>query len=339
MRDRGYGWVGQRRCHVRDILKLGWCACVFAVSACSSATRGGSEPESLGQRSSALELLVGAEIGTDAPALTPTDLGHNPVVASDGSGFLAVQEIDSRIRAVRVDANGKVLDATWLDLGEATGQQYYPSVAFGGGHYFVTWSALDAQSKVRGRFVRPDGSLEGTEAFTLTTGQGIYSSVGWTGSQFLVSWLELGDSESAVTVAAFAPNGSKIADSEHALSSPGSLAYPRLAVGSRRALVTWEKYTHNDATGDVGRIQGALVDLSGAPVGSGEFPLSNSPSSETTASVASSGSHFLVVWETRDETSKIMGSSIDDTGVFDHEDSTISRSTEPAGLPSLAFGG
>ena len=324
---------------MRNSLQWGSWVCVWAACACSAGAQKSGEPAALGVRSSALVPTVGPEIGTDTPALVQTDQGHNPVLASDGSGFLAVQEVDSRIRAVRVSANGQVLDATWLDLGEGTEAQYYPSVAFGAGHYLVTWSAFGAESSVRGRFVRPDGSLEGTSAFTLTTGQGIYPSVGWTGSQFLVSWLGLGDSDSAVAVAAFDASGNKIANSEHTVSSPGSIAYPRIAVGSRRALVTWEKYTHNDETGDIGRIYGALVESGGTPVGSGEFALSNGTSSETTASVAAAGSHFLVVWNTQDDPTSIFGSSIDDNGVFDHEDVTISRSPATVGLASVAFNG
>lgn len=324
---------------MRNSLRWGSWVCVWAACACSAGAQKSGESDAVGVRSLALVPTVGPEIGTDTPALVQTDLGHNPVVASDGNGFLAVQEVDSRIRAVRVDANGKVLDATWLDLGEGTEAQYYPSVAFGAGHYLVTWSAFTAESSVRGRFVRPDGSVEGTSAFTLTSGQGMYPSVGWTGSQFLVSWLGLGDSDAAVAVAAFDPNGNKIANSEHTVSNPGSIAYPRIAVGSRRALVTWEKYTHNDETGDVGRIYGALVDSGGTPVGSGEFALSNGTSSETTASVAAAGTHFLVVWNTQDDPTSIFASSIDDNGVFDNEDVTISRSPATVGLASVAFNG
>ncbi|MEI9936152.1 MAG: hypothetical protein WDO69_02900 [Pseudomonadota bacterium] len=324
---------------MRDFLKWGSWSCALAACACSAGARESGEAGALAKRTSALELVVGPEIGTDAPVLRPSDLGHNPMVATDGNGFLAVEEVDSRIRAVRVDSNGTVLDATWLDFGDYTEQQYYPSVAFGAGHYLVTWSAFGAQSVIRGRFVQPNGSLEGTAAFTLSTGQGLYPSVGWTGSHILVSWLGISDTDNTVTVAAFDPNGAAVANSEHPLSSPGSLAYPRIAVGSRRALVTWEKYTHNDATGDVGRIEGALVDLNGMPVGAGEFALSNGASSETTASVASSGSHFLIVWQTQDDVSSVFGSSIDDTGAFDKEDATVSRSTETAGLPSVAFDG
>jgi len=324
---------------VRNSLQWGSWVCVWAACGCGAGAHRSGESDSVGVRSSALVPTVGPEIGTDTPVLKQADVGHNPVVASGGAGFLAVQEVDSHIRAVRVDANGKVLDATWLDFGEGTEAQYYPSVAFGGGHFLVTWTAFGADSTVRGRFVRPDGTLEGTSAFTLTSGQAMYPSVGWTGSQFLVSWLELGGGDGTATVAAFDSSGNKIANSEYAVSNPASVGNPRIAVGSRRALVVWDKYVHDDITGDVGRIYGALVDLNGAPVGSGEFPLSNSPSSETTASVAATDSHFLVVWNTQDYPTSIFGSSIDDNGVFDNEDVTLSHSTETTGLASVVSDG
>ena len=55
--------------------------------------------------------------------------------------------------------------------------------------------------------------------------------------------------------------------------------------------------------------------------------------------VAAAGSHFLVVWHTYDYPTSIFGSSIDDNGVFDNEDVTISHSTETTGLPAVAFNG
>ncbi len=185
-----------------NLLSWGWYVCALSVGACSAGAHDSSESGRLSQRGSALELVAGPEIGTGTAVLKQADVGHNPAVASDGSGFLAVQEVDARIRAVRVDAAGKVLDASWLDLGEGTDLQLYPSVAFGAGHYLVTWSASGAQDAIRGRFVRPDGSLEGTAAFTLASGAGTDTSVAWSGSQFLLSWLAFGEpgSGSRVTV-------------------------------------------------------------------------------------------------------------------------------------------
>jgi len=84
---------------------------------------------------------IGAEIGTIPPVLVPSDFGHNPELASDGAGFLSVQEVSERIRAVRVDDAGHVLDADWLDLGTDDGSlQLYPAAAFAQGTFQGTAS-------------------------------------------------------------------------------------------------------------------------------------------------------------------------------------------------------
>ena len=56
-------------------------------------------------------------MGADPPVLVTCNFGHNPELASDGAGFLSVQEVNERIRAVRIDDGGHLLDADWLDLG------------------------------------------------------------------------------------------------------------------------------------------------------------------------------------------------------------------------------
>src|SRR5438270_6297702 len=120
------------------------CLC-FISALCGAACSGrsvGSNPD-VESRAGRLSVApaVGPEIGTIPPVLVPSDFGHNPELASDGVGFLSVQEVNQRIRAVRVDDAGHLLDADWLDLGASDGStQLYPAAAFGGGHYLVTWS-------------------------------------------------------------------------------------------------------------------------------------------------------------------------------------------------------
>ena len=83
-----------------------------------------------------------------------------PVVASDGSGFLvAWQSARGReayaIHAVRLGADGKVLDKAPLALG--TGRS--PAVAFGGGKYLVVWDAGHGRRRpvVEGVLAPPTG--------------------------------------------------------------------------------------------------------------------------------------------------------------------------------------
>ena len=284
--------------------------------------------------------VVGAEIATDTPVLKASDLGHNPALASDGSGFLAVQEVNSRIRAVRVDGAGTVLDSPWLDLGEASADQYYPSVTFGGGHYLVTWSAFvhDGSSTIEGRFVKPDGSVEGSANLTLAS-SAMYPSVGWNGTRFFLSYLQLNTNDANVSIASFNADGSPIAGSAHALSAPGSIAYPRITVGPSAAFVAWESYVHDDVNGDVGHIRGSVVDASGVPSVAGEFLLSAKTQGEASVSVASSGNGFLAVWNTTDSPSVVLGTLVDTSGVIKVKDVPVSHSSEDSGLPSVAFDG
>jgi len=282
--------------------------------------------------------VVGEEIATDPPVLQNADLGHNPVVASDGSGFLSVQEVSSRIRAVRVGPTGTVLDSPWIDLGEATADQYYPSVVFGGGHYLVTWSAFvhDGGSTIEGRFVKPNGDVEGSANFTLAS-SALYPSVGWNGTRFLMSYLSLNESDANVAITAFNADGSGVPNSTHSVSAPGSIAYPRLAVGATASLVAWEAYVHDDVLGDVGSIRGALVDASGAPDPAGELPLS-APGAAS-VSVAAGDAGFLAVWNTNDSPSAIVGCVVSASGEVTSQGVAISHSSQDSGLPSVAFDG
>src|ERR1041384_6237259 len=71
-------------------------------------------------RASTLPLVaLGPEIGTTTPVPVQKDVGWNPAVGSDGSGFLSVVTIANQVRGVRVDASGKVLDSVWLTIGDA----------------------------------------------------------------------------------------------------------------------------------------------------------------------------------------------------------------------------
>ena len=318
------------------VIRSSWVVLVLGVWSCSApAPNHGVSRQAVTQAPAA----VGQEIATDPPVLQASDVGHNPVVASDGNGFLSVQEVASRIRAVRVGPTGAVLDSPWLDLGEATADQYYPSVVFGGGHYLVTWSAFlhDGGSTIEGRFVKPNGDVEGSANFTLAT-SAMYPSVGWNGTRFLLSYLSLtGTGANNVAITAFNADGTAVPNSTHSVSAPGSIAYPRLAVGATASLVAWEAYVHDDVLGDVGSIRGALVDASGAPGPAGELPLS-APGAGS-VSLAAGDAGFLAVWNTKNSPSAIVGSVVSASGEVTSQGVAISHSSQDSGLPSVAFDG
>jgi hypothetical protein len=320
----------------KDVIRSSWVVLVLGAWSCSApAPNDGVSRQAVTQEPA----VVGHEIATDPPVLQAADVGHNPVVASDGNGFLAVQEVSSRIRAVRVGPTGAVLDSPWIDLGEATADQYYPSVVFGGGHYLVTWSAFldDGGSTIEGRFVKPNGDVEGSANFTLAS-SATYPSVGWNGTRFLLSYLSLtGTDANNVAITAFNADGTGVPNSTHSVSAPGSIAYPRLAVGATASLVAWEAYVHDDVLGDVGSIRGALVDASGAPASAGELALS-APGAAS-VNVAAGDAGFLAVWHTTDSPSAVKGSVVSASGAVTSPGVAISHSSQDSGLPSVAFDG
>lgn len=318
-------------------MRSSWVVLAVGVCACSApAAEVGATRHAVTQEAA----VVGAEIATDPPILLPADVGHNPVVASDGSGFLAVQEVASRIRAVRVGPTGAVLDSPWIDLGEAAADQYYPSVAFGGGHYLVTWSAFldDGGSAIGGRFVKPNGEVEGSANLTLAT-SALYPSVGWNGTRFLLSYLRLNEADSNVAITSFEADGTLVPNSTHSVSAPGSIAYPRLAVGAAGSLVAWESYVHDDVLGDIGSIRGRLVDASGAPNAAGELQLSAEAQGASSVSVAAGDAGFLAVWNTTASPSSVLASAVSASGQITTQGVAVSHSSLESGLPSVAFDG
>ena len=315
-------------------------------AACSSRSVGSNpDVESRNGRLSGAP-AIGPEIGTIAPVLVPSDFGHNPELASDGVGFLSVQEVNQRIRAVRVDDAGHVLDADWLDLGAADGStQLYPAAAFGGGHYLVTWSNLltDAggtnHDSIQGRFIKSDGTIEGSASFTLSSGDSIYSSVAWDGAHFVLAYMaSAAGGANNIHAVLINADGTRVESSDHALTTSGSAVNPHLDTGATNTLVVWEEYTRAaDGSDTSPRIRGARIGRDGSVLDSASFALSTGVRDEQAPDVAASSTAFLVVWQTSDMT--IHGSVVTDAGAVSAKDFAIDHGTAGAGLPSAAFQG
>ena len=331
-------WVTNSRCLC---LLLALCG-----AACSSwSVVSNPEVESRNGRLSGAP-AIGPEIGTIPPVLVPSDFGHNPELATDGVGFLSVQEVNTRIRAVRIDDAGHVLDADWLDLGTDDGSmQLYPAAAFGGGHYLVIWSNLltdaggTSHDSIQGRFVKSDGTIEGTASFTLSSGNAIYSSVAWDGAHFVLAYMaSTASGANNIHTVLIGPDGTRVDSSDHAVTTSGSAVNPHLDAGDANTLVVWEEYTRAaDGSDSSPRIRGARIGRDGTVLDSAPFALSTGVRDEQTPDVAAGSSGFLVVWQTSDMT--IHGSVVTDSGVVSAKDFAIDHGTAGAGLPSAAFQG
>lgn len=285
-------------------------------------------------------VVVGPEIGTDKPTPMPTTLGMYPALASDGNGFLSVQSIGGRIKGIRVDTDGTV-DLNWLDFGVANYAQYYSDVAFGAGRYLVAWSqSLESggNGSVQGRFVKPDGTLEGTASFQLSSGDSYYPSLASDGTHFALTWMSYADSTSTVRYALFNADGSKVLGSDQALTTTGSVTNPRVAAGTNFDLVTWQAYEPDSYSGNY-KTFGVRIDKNGAVRDIPARVIGLDSYSSRDAAVAAGGSRFLVTWTTTEYPQEVHGSVMDEAGGVVQDNFVISHSPGAAVIPTADFDG
>ncbi|WP_437761332.1 hypothetical protein WME77_24720 [Sorangium sp. So ce764] len=287
-----------------------------------------------------LDPEVGPEIGTEPPVPVQQDVGFDPEIATDGTSYVVVFEDLSRIRAVRVGARGDVLDLDWLDLGEASDGQYLPSVAYGGGRYLVVWSQYgdDARITIRGRLMRPDGTLEGPASFAISTSdEGVYPSVEWNGERFVTAWLSLADDGADdVRATLVDPSGSAVPGAERALSTSGRASRPAVGAGADVSVVAWDE---DVAGGGARAIRAARVARDGTVLDAFGVQISEDPGNARLAALASGGASFLATWVRDDPTSTIRGAVLRADGTIAARDFPISRPSPGAGAPAAAFDG
>ena len=282
-----------------------------------------------------LDPIVGPDLGTDEPVLQPSSSGIEPEVASNGTDSLVVFSDFQRIRAVRADANGSVLDVNWLDLGRDGILQFRPMVAFGGGHYLVTWWQDDGTStSIWGRLLNPDGTFVGPANFQISSAEGVDSAVVWNGENFVVGWGGYG-SAPGVRIAFVGADGTLVAGSERQVSPTTSAFEQRIAVGANTMVVAWEEQPPNDYSHlSIGATRlsqdGTVLDPSGIRVDPSE-------TFQQDPVVASDGQRFLVAWR-ESESATIKGALIDSAGTTTPA-FPISRSQSDVSRPAVAFDG
>lgn len=124
-----------------------------------------------------------------------------PAVAYDGKGIYLVAWQQGRlyhqgqhadVLAVRIDANGRVLDRQPIVVGNAGASQERPQVAFSGGTFLVVWHDLrnGRDWDVYAARVSPDGRVRERNGFLVAGGAGNQASpvLAPADSGFLVVW-------------------------------------------------------------------------------------------------------------------------------------------------------
>jgi hypothetical protein len=190
-------------------------------------------------------LVVSAEaIGTDPAVPLQYATGAYLGVASDETNSLVVFYDGGRIRAVRYDELGTVLDLDqWIQLGRNgadAAAQGYPNVAFGGGVYLVVYDDFsDLDGGVYAQAVGLDGSLL-SEPVLVAAG-GYYASVVFNGSDFSVSWCE-----GNLGLARVALDGTMVEGSTNYVTTGGTTNRSALTINGDLGLVVFEQSVNEE---------------------------------------------------------------------------------------------
>ena len=224
---------------------------------------------------------------------------QNPVVASDGNGFLVVWE-DQRsgmrwnIYAARLDSGGRVIDTAGIAVRLLNGDKHSPAVAYCAGRYFVTWDEYYGSRNIVAAFVDTAGAVgEGIEICALPGIQGS-PSVAFGDSLFLVTWDDARNgARSAVYAARLNESGVLLDTGGFPVMVPhNAQTLPSVAYDGANFLVTWqESPLANDD------ILGVRIAPSGAVLDTAAIRISAADGDQLRPRAVFADSQYFVIWE------------------------------------------
>ncbi|MEN6357079.1 MAG: hypothetical protein ABFD83_08360 [Armatimonadota bacterium] len=145
--------------------------------------------------------VVSSSGAVTAAATISTATGNQlkPQAASNGTNYFVVWEdyrSSARIYGARVTSSGTVQDAGGIAMPQVTTSETTPSVCYGGGNYFVTWSD---STRISGCRVSTAGSLLDASGLCIDSGTKPKSSPSacWDGSVYRVVWEDYRSTDSA----------------------------------------------------------------------------------------------------------------------------------------------
>lgn len=221
-------------------------------------------------------------------------------VASTGGYALAKQDVFAR----RIDPDGAPLGLPF-PVAQLPFEARRPRVAWNGvDQWLVVWEARRATQTttyvgIRGVRVAADGTVLDPVPLVIDDDIGVderFSDVTGQGGEWMVAWQDLdfvsgfGNVSGAIVAAdGSIPHRAVLGTTNVTNQQP---RYPVLEAAAGRYLVAW---THQTAAGGSNAVQGRFFGATLAPLGA-EFPIGGGTSSSH-ATLASSGSDFLVTWD------------------------------------------
>ena len=224
----------------------------------------------------------GEPLGPSSFALT-VDASHQPDVASDGEGYLAVWRTQSgEVRGTRVSAAGAVLD----DPSVFVANGGVPTVASNGSDYYLTWLG----SGLYGARVVADGSVAVGAGELLSLPVSEQAAIASNGAHYLVVWNEQGVKAKRVD------GVGTVLDATAIDIAPAGASRPRVASDGTSWFVVWETQSG---------IRGARVARNGTVQEAGGIAVEDAMFAN--AFVAWTGESYLVAWVRSQENVGIHG--------------------------------
>ncbi len=299
------------------------------LAACVGPTPVGNER--FQKRGSALTVSP-TPIGTEAPVPVKYNTGDYMSVASSADEHLLAFYDGGRIRGLRYDEEGRVLDLDpWISLGrndDTEGAQAYTDLAYGDGVYLVVYS--DGSDTAPGFYAQAISS-DGNPASgpTLIDAQSGYGSVIFNGTDFTVAYYD-GD----INLVRVGLDGGVDEASKTAVTTGSVTNRPVLALGEGVGLVLFEQAKD----GAERKVYAARFTPEGQVLDPGGFLVSDTTTSSVDVSVAAGSNQFLAVWG--GPAGAIRGSLIDLDGNVTRREFQISTGNNLAtGGSAVAYDG
>ncbi len=261
-----------------------------------------------------------------------------PAVAFDGTNYLVTWQdyrtADFDIFASRVAPAGAVLDPAGLPIATNAVYQRYPSLAFGGGSYMVTWERWDNDScaGIWGARIQTSGVPRDT-GFCIAPAGADFAPVIFDGNRFLVFWEQDGIRETTIDTSGHVQNQS----GTPVYAAANDQRQPNAAFNGSDYLVVWQ----DERPGDSADIRGIRLGRSGTQPDPHPFTVSAAVKAQSNPAVASNGTEFLVVWsDLRSDTAQVYAARVSQSGlVLDTAGIRVCNATGAQTQPTVAYNG
>ncbi len=246
----------------------------------------------------------GAVLDSTVIAISTNPGWHSdPAIAFDGVNYL-VTWMDYRngsygdIYATRVSPQGTVLDPSGIPVSTETYDQLYPTIAFDGTNYLVTWMDDRGGSTydIYAARVTPAGTVLDSSGILVSAAADYqsYPAVAFGGANYLVTWMDYrGGSDYDIYAARVTPGGSVLDTAGIAVSADtNDQLYPAVAFDGADFLLSWT----DDRSDWQGDIYAARVTPQGNVLVPTGIPVSTVEGEQQYPDVAFDGTNCLVAW-------------------------------------------